>query len=323
MIEHILRDKSPLHFSVLPTPLHKLEKLSAKLGVNLYIKRDDLTGFALGGNKTRKLDYLIAEAKAKGYDSLIAPGANQSNFCRMAAGAGIAAGMEAWLLLVGEKPDQPKGNLLMDDLLGAYRRHIDPESGEEEIEAAGQKLEEELSQKGRKVYRMPMGGSTPTGCLGYVNGFREIQNWSEKNDLHFHKILHASGSGGTQAGLLAGKLLAQYDTEIIGVSVGRDKENLTAVVTGLAESLTWNAGMAVNMQEVQVLDEYFGEGYGIETAEAQRAIELFARTEGIILDPVYTGKAAAGLLDLIESGRIKADENILFLHTGGSPRLFA
>ncbi|MFN8257552.1 MAG: D-cysteine desulfhydrase family protein [Bacteroidales bacterium] len=308
-------------FSILPTPVQKLNNLTEKYGANIFCMRDDLTGFAFGGNKTRKLDFLIADAKSKGFDTLIGVGANQSNFCRMTAAAGKLANMEVHLLLSGDKPGKPTANLLLDYLFGAVVHHTNSYENEK-VEEESALLEQELQKSGKKVYRMPLGGSTPLGAIGYLNAFIEILNFSSKQNTRIDKIFLASGSGGTQAGLVLGQMLSGWGGEIIGISVGRSQLELVNLIQRIVKGGGELLHEALSLPSVLVDDAYIGEGYGKPTLPGESAISDFANLEGILLDKVYTGKAAAGMLDYIQKGKINAGQNILFIHTGGNIELF-
>jgi D-cysteine desulfhydrase family pyridoxal phosphate-dependent enzyme len=308
--------------SVLPTALHRLANVSSDLGASVYCKRDDLTGFAFGGNKTRKLDYLIAEALEAGYDTLLTMGALQSNFCRMAAGAAVTRGMEAHLVLGGGEPERLTGNLLVDKLLGANIHTVDTMEWEEWAKhAAG--LEEELKSRGRKVYLLPVGGSVPTGILGYIEGFVEILEDCRRTGVEFGRIFLADGSLGTHAGLLIGASLCGWPGEIVGISVAKPAAEAKAGVETLCRQTLERLGREVALSPVVVDDGYIGECYGRPTEAGRAAIGLFSRREGVFLDEVYTGKAAAGMVGHIRGGRVKRDENVLFLHSGGNIELFA
>ncbi|MFC2097859.1 D-cysteine desulfhydrase family protein [Bacteroidota bacterium] len=321
MINVLLAKHKRLNMSVLPTPIQRLDKISELCNTEIYCKRDDLTGFTFGGNKTRKLDYLIPEALEQKADCIISVGANQSNFCRMATGAAVTNGLDAYLVLAGLKPEKATGNLLVDHLFGAKILHIDTEENEV-MAAEAAKLEQKLIKEGRKVYNVPIGGSTPTGLLGYVNAFQEILDYSEQTGIHFDTIILASGSGGTQAGLVLGKELSNSAHKIIGMSVGRSKEELTGVVYDLAVEAAKEVGGEVNFESVIVDESYFGDKYGVKTDEGKEAIDYFARMEGIMLDFVYTGKAAAAMIDYSRRGLFSAGEKVLFIHTGGNIELF-
>ena len=308
-------------FSLLPTPLHLLKEISRITGNRIYCKRDDLTGFAFGGNKTRKLDYLMADARKQNTDTIIAVGANQSNYCRMAAAAARTIGMEAHLVLGGKTPARLTGNLLLDDLFGARRHHIDTKD-DDLIEKESIALAQKLTAAGKKVYLMPMGGSTPVGTLGYVQAFGEILEDAQRLNVTFDTIILATGSAGTQAGLVVGKALTGWHGRIIGMSVSKDAEAAKEKVYRLAEETASMFEATVQESDVLIEDSYRGPEYGARTHEGEEAIKQFAEKEGILLDYVYTGKAAAGLLDLAQKNYFDRKENILFIHTGGNIELF-
>jgi D-cysteine desulfhydrase len=317
----ILKNIPHLNHSIIPTPIYRLKNLSKSYSADIFCMRDDITGFAFGGNKTRKLDYLVYDAKAKGADTLLAVGSNQSNFCRIAAAYGAAEGMEVHLLLSGEKQDNPTGNLLLDYLFNA-EISFTSSTGNSEIEQESTEIEKELTKRGKKVYRMPMGGSTPVGVLGYIKAFYEIIDYEYKNDIRFDYIFVASGSGGTQAGLVLGKSISGWNGQITGISVGRSSQELNTVINNLVKE----TGIFLKIEDIdpsiEVNDEYIGEAYGKLTKAGTDAIKDFAIHEGIILDNVYTGKAAAGMLDYIKKNIIKQGSKILFIHTGGNIELF-
>lgn len=283
--------------------------------------RDDLTGFAFGGNKTRKLDFLVADAKQKGFNTLIGVGANQSNFCRMTAAAGKVAGLEVQLLLSGPKTENPTANLMLDYLFGAIVHHTNATENSA-IEEESKQLEKELIKKGKKVYRMPMGGSTPLGALGYLEAFAEIIHFEKLQGISFSKIILSSGSGGTQAGLVLGKMLLNRQVQILGMSVGRSETELKMVIDQIVTGSCELTKTEKRNTDITVDDTFIGEGYGKPTRQCLSAIEEFAGLEGILLDKVYTGKAAAGMIDYLIKGKIKPGENILFIHTGGNIELF-
>ncbi len=320
-MNNILKKFRRLGYSLVPTPIHKLENLSKFFGANIYCKRDDMTGFAFGGNKTRKLDYLIAEAISQKADTLVCVGANQSNFCRIASAFGAASGLNVELVLGGKKPAVNTGNLMLDYLFGAKIKHVDSEEWDVwENEAI--KLSEELRKKGKKVYWMPIGGSTTTGALGYVECMSEIMDFSRKNKIHFDGIVHPTGSGGTQSGLVVGKKLFGYDGKIIGMAVTKNTRQLTEEVITLSRETAHMLDTEIEDNTVIVDDNYIGKGYGAHTRSAEDAIKLFARKEGILLDYVYSGKAASGMLDYVRKKHFPKHSNILFVHTGGNIELF-
>lgn len=308
--------------SLLPTPIHKLEVLSKKLGVNIYCKRDDLTGFGFGGNKTRKLDYLIAEAKGKKFDTIVTTGGFQSNFCRITAAYAIKEGFEAHFVLGGKrKPKQATANLLLMKMFGANLYFIETEDWNIWEQKASE-LTKKLLKKGKKVYQMPIGGSNPIGILGYVECLDEIISYEKKNKITFDIIIHASGSGGTQSGLVIGKTKNKWDGKIIGISVAKRAKQFSEEILILSEQGAKKFNVEINNNDIIVDDNYIGAGYGAYTKQAGEAIELFAKLEGILLDPVYSGKAAVALIDYIKKKYFKRNQNILFIHTGGNIYLF-
>jgi D-cysteine desulfhydrase family pyridoxal phosphate-dependent enzyme len=312
----------------LPTPIHPLDRLGAALGdlgPRIWIKRDDQTGLAGGGNKTRKLEYLLADAIARGADTLITAGAIQSNHARQTAAAARACGMEAELLLFEELDDSDyrfSGNLLVDEILGAEVRRI--EARDSPPDALLGEASAELRSNGRKPYVIAIGGSTAIGAVGYAQCAREILEDSAALGIKFDSVFHASGSGGTQAGLITGFKGVPDAPAVIGVSVSFSHDELLDMVLPLSQQtgslLALDVEIAVD--DVWIDDTFIGPGYGQPTDEMIEAVELVARTEGILLDPVYTGKAMAGLISYLRSGRLKNARDVLFLHTGGTTGLF-
>jgi len=310
-------------FSLLPTPIHKLSSLSDMLGCNVYCKRDDLTGFGFGGNKSRKLDFLLPYAKAQGADSLLAVGANQSNFCRMTAAFGSAWGMDVHLVLGGGEPAAPTGNLLVDHALGAEIHYVDSMVWDQWVDVS-KEVQKTLEAEGRKVFRMPVGGSTPVGALGYVKFMLELMEDEERLGVQFSTLIHASSSAGTQAGLVVGKEMTRWPGKVVGMSVAKKSKILSAEVSELADktSSVLGRGLSVKDEDIIVDDSYMGESYAARTTGCHEAMTLFARRCGIFLDRVYTGKAAAGLIDYAAKGLFEKDENVCFLHTGGNIEIF-
>ncbi|MFC1824696.1 1-aminocyclopropane-1-carboxylate deaminase/D-cysteine desulfhydrase [Thermodesulfobacteriota bacterium] len=307
--------------SLTPTPCHRLDYLSNTYQAEVYCKRDDMTGFGFGGNKSRKLEFLIGEALSKGCDTLVTSGGIQSNFCRLTAAAGSVAGMEVHLILGGGIETEPTGNVLLDEMLGAkiyYVSSTDWDDWENESKRVTAKLVEE----GRKVFRMPIGGSVPIGAAGYVNVFLEIMNDQNELGVAFDHIIHATSSGGTQAGLVVGKAMTDWPGRISGIAVTADKQSLEKTALDLSIQTAGLLGGQVDPESIIVDDRYIGDGYALRTSGAERAIEIFARREGIFLDHVYTGKAASALMDWLEKGKLK-NQRVLFLHTGGQVELFA
>ena len=307
--------------AVLPTPVYELPALSQISDCRVFCKRDDLTGFAFGGNKARKLDFLVSDALGSKCDTLLAIGSNQSNFCRMAAAYGSVHNMNVYLVLGGEKPDIPTGNLRLDHMLGAKCHHVDsPDWDEWESRAAA--LEKALIHEGRTVYRMPIGGSTAVGALGYVAAMSEILDDEKRLGVHFSVIVFASSSAGTQAGLVVGKSIANWPGQVLGISVSKASDLQQQDVFELAQATADRFRCPIDREDIYVDDSYLGNGYGHNTTACEDAVAFFARKCGIFLDYVYTGKAAAGLLDYLRTNRFAPGSSILFLHTGGNIELF-
>jgi D-cysteine desulfhydrase family pyridoxal phosphate-dependent enzyme len=310
--------KPRLHFAHLPTPVEALPRLSKALGgPRLLVKRDDQTGLAFGGNKTRKLEYLLADAQAKGAQTLISAGAVQSNHCRQTVAAAARFGMDCILVLFGDPPDPPDGNHLLHHLLGAEVVYVERAEMETKLDEVFQKA----NSAGRKPYLIPYGGSNPTGAMGYVTAMKELA----EQEVHPDWIVFPSSSGGTQAGMLVGARLSGFQGKILGISVDEPAEILTRRVASLAAQTAHFIGEDFQFKpdDVLVNDAYTGEGYAVMGDPEIEAIRLFAKKEALLLDPVYTGRAAAGLIDLIRQGKFKATETVLFWHTGGGPALFA
>lgn len=311
--------------SLLPTPVHRLNNLSARLATDLYCKRDDLTAFAFGGNKIRKLDYLVMDAIVTGYDSLITFGAVQSNWCRMTSTAGKVNGVDVFLVLSGVKPEKDTANLLLDKLAGADITFIESLEREDIIREVDRKILE-LKNAGRKPYYMPVGGSVARGSLGYIRAMAEILEYSESSEVDFKDIIVASGSAGTQAGLVAGQIISGWKGRITGMAVSRDRieqeQNVFNITKDSLELVEYNYDEDHVRSLVYVDDSYLGEGYRMITTGCRQAIEDFVRYEGIFLDEVYTGKAAAGLIDYAGKKAFSQQGSVLFIHTGGNVQLF-
>lgn len=314
-----------VELATLPTAIQAAPRFSKALGgkVNIWIKRDDNSGLTLGGNKARKLEFLLADAVRQGCDTLITTGGPQSNHCRMTAGAAAKMGMQCHLVFSSNEFELRQGNLLLDELLGAELHWLDP-AEVDDITREMSKLASELQSQGRRPYIIPLGGSNTIGAMGYVYAVREFLQQADALGLQFSAFVHASGSGGTQAGLLAGTLLNHLPTEVIGVSVSRTRENLEPLVTKISKLVLSLLDCDIDPTEsVEVLDNFVGAGYGIPTEASREALQLLARTEGLIIDPVYTAKGVAGLIHEVRAGRWPEGSNVLFWHTGGSPALFA
>jgi D-cysteine desulfhydrase len=303
----------------LPTPVEPLPRLGEALGgPRIFIKRDDLTGLAGGGNKTRKLEFLAGEALAQGCDTLVTIGAPQSNHCRQTAAAAARCNLRSILVLRGNPQPEGTGNLLLNRLLGARMVWSRERSREEvmeeiiEVERAG----------GRRPYAIPLGGSNGLGAAGYALAMKELLDQATEG---FDRIIFASSSGGTHAGLVVGACLTGYKGEVLGISIDEPLNDLQCMVADIASDASRLLGepRSYDPAGIHACADYLGDGYGIMGAPEKEAIELFARLEGILLDPVYTGRAAAGMIGLIRRGIIRKDETVLFWHTGGIPALWA
>ena len=306
----------------LPTRIERMDRLSTHLGgPQLLIKRDDQTGLALGGNKVRKLEFLVADALAQGKDHLITTGGPQSNHCRQTAAAAAQYGLGCSLVLRGQAPEELTGNLLLDRLLGSELCW----AGDRLPERVMGETAEALEAAGRRPYIVPKGGSNPVGATGYVLAMKEAMDQLAAIGETTHVIVVASSSAGTQAGLVLGAHVYGFLGRVVGVSIDVPAMELKALVTELAESTAEFLGLdrPSLADRVEVNDDYLGGGYGVLGDNERRAIDLVARLEGIALDPVYTGRAMGGLLDLIAQGIFQRDERVLFWHTGGTPALFA
>jgi L-cysteate sulfo-lyase len=313
-----------LYLANLPTPIRYGEKISRKLGgAKVFIKRDDLTGIAFGGNKIRKLEYLLKDALEKKCDSVITVGGLQSNHCLQTATLARMLNLEPYLVLEGKKPQKFQGNLFLNSLLKANMRFFETKTLFE-INDKMADLEKELLAEGKKPYSIPLGGSSTLGVLGYLNAVSEIKKQSELLGVHFDFIAVSATSCATFAGLILGASVFNYDTSIIGFNVGIDPNELLCQVTKLInDSIELFELSDLKIKTPVLYHDYIGEGYAVPSDGCKEAIEMLAMTEGIFLDPVYTGKTMAGVIDLIRKNSIQKDENILFIHTGGGPSLFA
>ncbi|OGD17773.1 MAG: hypothetical protein A2W03_11940 [Candidatus Aminicenantes bacterium RBG_16_63_16] len=327
--------KSLIH---LPTPLAKLERLSRELGgPEIWIKRDDLTGAGFGGNKSRKLEFIMADVLANKADTLITWGSVQSNWCMQAASAARRFGIRPVLLLFKSTNLEPEydGNLLLDFLLDADIRVRETRKGKllaaEVAEQAVEEAAAEARGRGEIPYTVAVGGSLPglsmalpLGALSYVAAFAELEDQAPAAGLDCTHIVHATGSGATQAGLVVAARALGRPVEVIGISVSDPKEAFTDIVLRIAEETGRALGLdlGIRRDDVIVLDEFLQEGYGVVTAGVAEAIRLVFAQEGIVLDPVYTGKAMAGLIDLVRRGHFRKNDSVIFLHTGGTPALF-
>ena len=316
----------------LPTPLESLDRLSDHLGgpggrPRILVKRDDCTGLGLGGNKTRKLEFLLGEAVVQGADSVITTGGVQSNHARQTAAAAAKLGLSCELLLTRVVPwddadYEATGNAQLDRLLGA-KVHLLP--GDSDRGVAMAERAEALRAAGGRPYIIPTGGSNGTGALGYVNAALELVQQLNERSLSSAALVHACSSGGTQSGLTAGLAALNHPMRVIGIDVDANPEAVEAEVIALTEETLSRLGLPADSaaERIEVVSGYSGTAYGLPTAEMREAVELAARLEGLVLDPVYSGKALAGLIGLIRAGRCKDDDCLVFLHSGGSPALFA
>lgn len=310
----------------LPTPLQELPNLTKVLkGPRIYAKRDDLTGLALGGNKTRKLEYLMADALVKKADHIVTGAGFHSNWCTQSAAAARKLGMEITLIKTAPeedyKPEEYDGNHLLHSLMDAEIQTVIPENFKKALD----ERVESLKESGHTPYVLLDAGSTPLGVAGYINAMLELECQSREIDLDFNYLVHATGSGGTQAGLVLGAKALSLDTKIIGASTGgrtalEQVENVYRVISEASRSLGLN--ISVDKEDVIVKDEYAGSGYGFVTKEKIEAVRIAAETEGLILDPVYTATSMACLLDLCRKGFFTKSDSVVFLHTGGSAGLF-
>lgn len=310
-----------------PTPIEHLPRLSELLGgPRIYLKRDDQLGLTAGGNKTRKLEFLMAEALRCGADTVITTGAVQSNHCRLTLAAAIKEGLRCKLVLEeripGSYDPSAGGNNLLIRLLGAEDVAVMP--GGTDMNKAMEQVAEDVRSAGGTPYIIPSGGSNALGALGYVACAEEILAQTYAMSLSVDHVVCASGSGGTHAGLVAGLYGNQAGIPLTGISVRADRQAQTTKVHALANAAAQLAGatQAVPRDAIVVRDEYIGPGYSLPTPEMVEAVQVFARTEGVLLDPVYTGKAAAGLIGMIRHGVFGEADAVLFLHTGGSPALY-
>lgn len=310
-----------------PTPIESMPRLTELLGgPRLFIKRDDCTGLAMGGNKTRKLEFLVGEAMQEKADMLITQGAVQSNHVRQTAAAACKVGMKCHVLLERRVPDRDSsyeetGNVLLDNLFGATYE-FRPSGLDMNAEALA--VSENMRANGHRPYFIPGGGSNATGALGYARCAQEIAEHTRATGETFDWLVMATGSTGTQAGLVAGFHAIGHNLPVMGVSVRQPRERQMNAVHGLTQKTLETLGSdGVPLSKILVDDGYVGEGYGIPAESTLEAIRLLARQEGILLDPVYSAKGMAGLIGMIRQGFFKATENVLFLHTGGSTALFA
>ncbi len=331
-LDRALRRFPRLDFALLPTPLGALPRLSEALGgPRILAKRDDMTGHALGGNKARKLSYILADAEAQGADTIVTWAAVQSNWVRMTAAGARRGGMRPVAVLeprIIQSWDPADGNLLLDRILGADVRIL--EAGADAA-AEAMRVAEGIRAEGGHPYVVPVGGSgvhgslrAPLGAISYVEAFRELLGQLKQRGERPTHVVHASGSGSTQAGLVVGARALAPEVRILGIGTGRKKAEAEANILKIARQTVQALGLEVEIrpEDVEVNEDYIGGGYGHLNREVVVAIATMARIEGIFLDPVYSGKGMAGLMDLVRKGAFRPDDRVVFVHTGGSPALF-
>jgi len=311
----------------LPTPLEPMDRLSEILGgPRLWVKRDDCTGLSSGGNKTRKLEFLMADAQSKGADTIITQGATQSNHARQTTAAAAKLGMECHILLEDRTGSNDNnyilnGNVLLDRLHGAS---VSKRSGGSDMNLEMQDFADALIEKGKKPYIIPGGGSNPIGALGYVNCARELTEQASEIGLKIDALVHATGSAGTQAGLVTGLAAIQSSIHLLGIGVRAPKDKQEQMVFDLAQKTAdyLDTGIEIERDKVRAICDYVGAGYGLPTDGMIKAVKLLAQSEGLLFDPVYSGKGLDGLIDQIKKGYFAGMDNVVFLHTGGSAALF-
>jgi len=309
----------------LPTPIEKLTRLSRELGgPELLVKRDDQTGLALGGNKSRKLEFLVGDALAQRADTLVTAGAAQSNHCRQTAAAAAKAGLKCELVLNGKQPDSPNGNLLLNRLFDAREHWVERSQRAAKL----RELPEQLRLEGRKPYVIGVGGSNGVGATGYVVAMIELMEQLRVSRQRVDHILFGTSSGGTQAGIELGARITGFDGKLHGLSIDKNEpehlEYEREVAQIASECAAYiGSNMRLSQADINVVYGYMGEGYGVVGELEREAIRMMARCEGVVLDPVYAGRAFGALVDLIRQGVFKHGETVLFWHTGGTPALFA
>jgi L-cysteate sulfo-lyase len=308
-----------------PTPIYHLEKLSAVYnGPAIYMKRDDLTSLGLGGNKTRKLEFLVGEALVRGKDALVTAGGLQSNHCRLTAAAARKAGLACHLVLNGTQPETLNGNLLLDALFGATVHYCDRKDRDARLD----QVAAELAARGKQPYVIPVGGSNGTGSVGYVQAMLELDTQLAQMQIRPDAIVFATSSGGTQAGLALGAKLIGFRGQVLGISIDQTKigdEAFPPILTDIVNATARRIGADIQMTENDFLlnCDYLGAGYAMPGELEFSAIQDLALHEGILLGPVYTARAMGGLIDLIKKNYFTKDQTVLFWHTGGTPELFA
>jgi D-cysteine desulfhydrase family pyridoxal phosphate-dependent enzyme len=319
-LKSLLADRSPRRYGIYPTPFHRLDRFSAAIGREVWIKRDDLISVGVGGNKIRKLGYLVADALTRGADHLVSVGAEQSNHARCVAATAVIEGLGCDLVLGGDPHSPVVGNLLLDHMLGA-RIQFPGTDHWEELERVSLEVAEQLRSDGKRPYVMPIGGSTPIGALGFVDAYLELREQLGIIGVKPSSIVHATSSGGTQAGLAIGAHLLHDDVKIVGIGVAKTAGDLHAEIVEVVEGCLELLGAVVGMPDLTVVPGYLGRAYAEPTRGALDALRLLLHTEGILVDPVYTAKALHAVIDAPTS--LVGDGPIVFWHTGGMPAVFA
>ena len=318
-IQKVLQKFPNAQISITPTPIYKLSRLSSYFNLGIFIKREDLTGFNIGGNKTRKLDYLIGDALARKADTLITTHA--SNFSRNAAAAGKVFGFDVHVLLSGDESEQNKESQALFKQLGTNLYYI-PKNNDDALTEKYNRLLDDLKKQGKVVYELHRGGSDTIGSLGYINVFDEIVHFSQNSSIHFHKIFSSTGSTATLVGLVLGQCLSEYDTKNIGIAASQKKDIQFKRVLNLTQATAHMLNIEFDESKIVIDDRFLGPGYAIPSEDGRKAAKMFAQMEGVLLDDVYTAKAAAGLLYYAMSDMFHRENNVLFIHTGGNWGLF-
>jgi D-cysteine desulfhydrase family pyridoxal phosphate-dependent enzyme len=319
-LQSLLADRSPRRYGIYPTPLHRLDRFSRAIGREVWIKRDDLISVGVGGNKIRKLGYLVADALSHGADHLVSVGAEQSNHARCVAAVAAIEGLGCDLVLGGDPHSPIVGNLLLDHMLGARVRFPGTDNWEE-LERVSLVVADQLRAEGKHPYVMPIGGSTPIGALGFVDAYLELRRQMAASDVGPSAIVHATSSGGTQSGLAIGAHLLHDDVEIIGIGVAKTAGDLHAEIVEISDGCLDLLGADAGAPDITVVPGYLGRAYAEPTRGALDALRLLLRTEGILVDPVYTAKALHAVIDAPVS--LLGEGPIVFWHTGGMPAVFA
>jgi D-cysteine desulfhydrase family pyridoxal phosphate-dependent enzyme len=319
-LKSLLAHRSPRRYGIYPTPFHRLDRFSSAIGRDVWIKRDDLISVGVGGNKMRKLGYLAADAVAHGADHLVSVGAEQSNHARCVAAVAAVEGLGCDLVLGGDPHSPVVGNLLLDHMLGAHVQFPGTDSWEE-LERISLEVAEQLRAHGTRTYVMPIGGSTPIGALGFVDAYLELREQMAAANVRPSSIVHATSSGGTQAGLAIGAHLLHDDVKILGIGVAKTAGDLHAEIVEITEGCLELLGVVDGIPDITVVPGYLGRAYAQPTQGALHALRLLFRTEGILLDPVYTAKAMHAVIDAPND--LLGYGPIVFWHTGGMPAVFS